>query len=271
MEALTNNEIKKFLESAPLYSWRTFEQPQKLRMDLWINEIDEFCETCQQIRPFQDYRTRGGGLTNSVAKKAFLDSGTTYLTYTCVSCKSEKHTFLLEQEVTETRIKIQKFGQLPRKKLERDAKLQKFFKADAEYYEKAIISLSNGYGIAAFAYFRRIIELNINDLLDLLQKDLDPTDTSSSLKSALDELRKESPMSDKIKIANNALPEYLKPDGLNPLGKIYGSLSEGVHALNDEDCLKKAESLQACLSFLITELATRKRNKETFKKMVGDI
>ena len=38
-------------------------------------------------------------------------------------------------------------------------------------------------------------------------------------------------MSEKIKVANTALPSHLKPDGLNPLGKLYQALSEGVHTL----------------------------------------
>ncbi|ABL98527.1 hypothetical protein SHAM105786_15925 [Shewanella amazonensis] len=272
METLSDQGIKKFLENSPLYSWKTFAQPEKMRTSLWIREIDEFCETCNQIRPFQDLRSLGGITSHHpMGKIQFLQSGTSYFTFTCVSCKTENHTFLVEQEVTEETVKIQKYGQRPRKKLERDGKLQKFFKEDAEYYEKALISLSNGYGIAAFAYFRRIVELNIVKLLDLLASDLDPSQANDPIKIAIDELRKESPMSDKIKIANNALPEYLKPDGLNPLGTIYSLLSEGVHSLTDEECLVKAESLQACLSFLIAELASRKRHKDSFKKMVGGL
>jgi hypothetical protein len=270
LKELTNQEIKEFLEDAPLYSWKTFsvKEGQK-RTSLLIKEIDQFCEQCKQVRPFQNFRSSGGGVGHPLAKIKYLESGTSYFEYTCASCRKEKHEFLVEQLVDETSIKIQKYGQLPRKKLERDSNLQKFFKDDAEYYEKAIISLSNGYGIAAFAYFRRIIELNINRLLDFLLDDLDISDSQSSIKTAIDDLRKESPMCDKINIANNALPDYLKPDGLNPLGRIYGILSEGVHSLSDAQCLEKAEIVQACLSFLVTELASRKRNRSHFKKLVG--
>lgn len=271
MDTLSDKSIKEFLENAPLYAWKKFAQPEQMRTSLWIKEIDEFCETCNQIRPFQDLRSSGGMIGHPMRKKEFLNSGNSCFNFSCVSCKSEEHSFWVEQEVTEETVRLQKFGQQPRKKLERDSKLQKFFKADAEYYEKALISLSNGYGIAAFAYFRRIIELNIIQLLDLLASDLDPKDTDNPIKLAIDELRKESPMSNKIKIANNALPDYLKPEGLNPLGTIYSYLSEGVHSLTDEECLVKAEDLQACLSFLVAELASRKRNKDNFKKMVGSL
>ena len=266
MEVLSDEIIKNFLENASLYSWKTFSQPKKLRTSLWISEIDEFCEVCEQARPFHDLRPRGGLSGRNIE---YLKSGTSCLIYTCVSCKNESHTFLVEQIVNDDIVKVQKYGQRPRKKIERDSKLQKFFKQDAEYYEKALISLNNGYGIAAFAYFRRIVEMNISNLLDLLVSDLNTEDTENPINLAIAELRKESPMSDKIKVANKALPEYLKPEGLNPLGKIYSLLIEGVHSLTDEECLDKAESLQACLSFLITELASRRRNRDKFKKMVG--
>ena len=78
-------------------------------------------------------------------------------------------------------------------------------------------------------------------------------------------------MSEKIKVANLALPSYLKPDGLNPLGRLYQVLSEGVHALPEGDCLAKAQATSECLTFLISELASRQANRARFKSMVGGL
>ncbi len=61
MESLTDNNIKEFLENTPLYSWREFKSPDMNRSSLWIKEIDAYCETCKQKRPFQDRRSRGSG------------------------------------------------------------------------------------------------------------------------------------------------------------------------------------------------------------------
>jgi len=155
--------------------------------------------------------------------------------------------------------------------LERDKVLQKFFSNDSEYYEKAVVCLGNGYGIAAFAYFRRIIENNIFNLLDLINEEAENATNSEEIKVALAELKKESPMSEKIKLANKALPEYLKPNGLNPLGKLYKVLSEGVHHLNDQECLEKTSGVQECLKYLISELSDRKKNQNRFKSMVGSL
>jgi hypothetical protein len=268
MKPLTDSDIKEFLENAPLYAWREFKRPAVNRSSLWINEIDAFCETCDQLRPFQDLRSRGGGARLVVEA---LKTGTSYFKFSCVSCEKDRREFLVEQVVTEETIRVQKYGERPRKPLARDRVLQRFLKDDLENYEKAVVCLSHEYGVAAFAYFRRVVENNINRLLDLVQEDAQSSAADAQIIGALAELRKESPMSEKIRIANQALPVYLQPDGLNPLGKLYQVLSEGVHKFSDEECLEKAKATSECLAFLVSELASRKEHRSRFKSMVGKL
>lgn len=262
---LTDADIKEFLERAPLYAWREFKKPRINRSNLWIKEVDAYCDVCEQVRPFQDMRPRGGGA--GMAVKA-LESGTSYFEFSCVSCRKSHRLYLVEQVLDEGFIRIQKFGELPRSKLNRDRDLQRFLKDDRDNYEKAIVCLSHEYGIAAFAYFRRIVENNIYRLLDLVQEDARSSEAENADLEAIDELRKESPMSEKIKVANRVLPEYLKPDGLNPLERLYQALSQGVHSLSDEECLTRANEISVCLAFLVSELSTRKAHREKFKRMV---
>lgn len=268
MKSLNDQEIKHFLETAPIYTWGEFKKPAVNRGSLWINAIDSFCETCGHVRPFHDMRSRGSGAGMPPQR---LSTGTTYFEFTCVTCRKERREFLVEQILDENSIKLQKYGELPRKALERDKVLQKFFSEDSEYYEKAVVCLSHGYGIASFAYFRRIIENNIFKLLDLIKEEAENASNKDEIKEALSELKKESAMSDKIKVANKALPEYLKPSGLNPLGRLYQVLSEGVHKLNDKECLEKTSEIQGCVKYLISELSDRKKNQSKFKVMVGSL
>jgi len=268
MEELTNKHIKDILEKSPLYAWKEFKKPEMNRSSLWIKEIDAFCETCQQIRPFQDMEKYGSGAGMPVKS---LSTGQSSFKFTCVSCRKEHHKYLVDQIVSESTIKIQKYGELPRKHLEKDKLLKKFFSGDSDNYEKAMVCISHGYGIGSFSYLRRIIEGNIFQLLDMLQEDIECSENVNEIKDAIAELRKESPMSDKIKLANNALPSYLKPDGLNPLGKLYQILSEGVHNLSDEECLEKATAIKECLKFLISELTSRKQNRSRFKSLIGSL
>jgi hypothetical protein len=265
---LTDADIKMFLEHAPLYSWRHFKRPSVNRSSLHINEIDSYCDVCGQIRPFHDLQPRGGGAGMAIAA---LKTGTSYFSFTCVSCRKSKRTYLVEQVLDDETIKIQKYGELPRGNIPRDKILQKFLKDDRDNYEKAVICLSHEYGIAAFAYFRRVVENNISRLLDLIQEDAQASGEASETLKAIQSLRDDSPMSDKIRVANLALPSHLQPDGLNPLGRLYQVLSEGVHSLSEAECLKKARATSECLAFLVSELASRKEHRARFKSMVGGL
>ena len=287
MKQLADSDIKEFLENAPLYVWREFRKPAPNRESLWIREIDAFCETCGQPRPFQDLsaaagmaaalarfsdtippdsRSRGGSIGSA---DLYLKTGLSHFEFTCVSCGRSKREYHVEQIVDRETIRFQKYGERPRKRLERNPALQRFLKDDLDNYEKAVVCLSNGYGVAAFAYFRRVVENNINRLLDLVQEDAQSSSADAQVTAALAELRNDSPMKEKIKIANHALPAYLNPDGLNPLGRLYQVLSEAVHNFPEEECLSKAKATSDCLAYLVSELASRKENRTRFKSTVG--
>lgn len=268
IKELTDTDIKAFLEAAPLYSWREFKQPRVNRSSLWIKEIDAYCDVCEQQRPFQDLRPRGSGSGLAVSA---LKSGTSYFEFSCVSCRKSHRKYLVEQMLDAENIRLQKYGELPRSKLPRNRALQKFLSDDLDNYEKAIICLSHEYGVAAFAYFRRVVENNIYKLLDLVQQDALSSGGDQATLGAIAELRKESPMSEKIKVANLALPSYLKPDGLNPLGRLYQVLSEGIHSLSESECLAKAKATSECLTFLVSELASRQEHRASFKSIVGEL
>lgn len=268
IKTLSNDDIKAFLETAPLYAWRSFLKPRVNRESLWIKEIDAHCEVCDQPRPFQDLRHRGAG---SGMGASALKSGTSYFTFSCVSCRKAHREYLVEQLLDDTTVQLQKYGELPRSRLPRNKLLQKFLADDLDNYEKAVICLSHEYGVAAFAYFRRVVEKNIGRLLDLVQEDANASGGDAVVLEALESLRHDSPMSEKIAVANLALPPHLKPDGLNPLGRLYSVLSQGVHALSEEACLQQARTTSECLVFLVSELASRRQHREQFKSIVGKL
>ena len=264
MKMLTESEIKQFLEFAPLYAWREYKKPIAFEY-LHIREIDGMCGTCGRTRPFQ-HSGLGSGCS-SVKMRVGTDLSD--LEFTCVSCDTDKRIYHVELIVNEDTIQIQKYGELPRMKLQRDRILQRFLKNDLENYEKAVICLSHEYGIAAFAYFRRLVENNIDRLLELLREDFQSSGVPTEVMGRLSNLRKNSPMSEKIEIANHALPQYLQPAGLNPLRRLYQVLSEGVHEFSEEECLNKAKAISDCLTYLVSELASRKRHRIRFQKSAG--
>lgn len=255
--------LKEFFEDAPLYTPIMLPGDIETRRSYKLREIQAHCLNCNESKPFHNKEPESYVLF----MEKYTNSRDFILKFECVTCKESciKYWVTMAQ-IDDANIQFQKIGQDPQKELPRNKELSKFFKKDKDDYNKAVVCLTHGYGVAAFAYMRRIVEKNILSLLDLIAEDESIDET---VKEALQSLRKESSMADKIKVANNALPGYLKPDGINPLGAIYKVLSEGVHSLPDEKCLEKANILQNCLLFMISELASHKRNRENFKKSIG--
>ena|SRR5690554_2499662 len=265
---LTDQEIKDFLESAPLYARKRYGRPSVNRTSLHIQQIDDHCDVCEERRPFGDIRPRGGGSGMAVPR---LDTGRSYFEFTCLTCRRASRRYYVVQFVTDEHVDIEKAGQYPRPRLPRNRHVQRFMADDAANYEKAIACLANAYGIGAFAYYRRLVEDNIGRLLELVQEDAAASSSGTETLAALKQLGTNCPMAEKLKIANDAVPAHLKPDGLNPLGRLYGALSEGIHSLSEEQCLNQARLIDQCLAFLLAELADRKKHREEFKRSVGGL
>lgn len=251
--------LKDFYESKPLYSPISLPRKMGVLTRFVLKEIQGDCPVCKVSKPFQ---VRGNWNCDINLNPEEIESDHR-IRFECITCGIADISFWVKSKQVEDEVlQLTKIGQYPQKELPKSKALSKFFKQDKAEYNKAVVCLANGYGVAAFAYMRRIVENNIVGILDLIQ---DGVDSESPLAKSIAELKTTSPMSDRIRIANNVLPDYLKPDGFNPLGQIYGLLSDGVHSLSDEECLNKATDLQVCLEFLISELAAHKQNREDFK------
>lgn len=255
--------LQDLFENKPLYNPVVLPRKRGMVASFELKEIQGVCTICGCSKPFHnlDSHNRVGFISYDENLKTHV------LEFKCVTCDFSSIKFWVRySQLDDETLHLEKIGQYPQKDLPKSKALSKFFLKDKKEYNKAVICIANGYGVAAYAYMRRIVERNIFDLIDLIQEEIEE---NSPIFQGLQELKASSPMSDRIGIANKALPDYLKPDGFNPLGQIYGLLSDGVHSLSEEECLKKAENIQACLEFLISELATHKKNKEEFKKRLN--
>lgn len=262
---LTDDVVKAFIEATPVYVEGVYKQtPLKFR---WVQlyEIDGWCNNCERPKQLQF----GGPRSNYESIRPFATTQP-HLKYYCVSCGELCREIYLDVEVNGPEVKLQKFGEWPRQRPRANKVLEKFFGDDLEAYRKGAACLEHGYGVGAFAYFRQIVEGHIQSLLDLVQQEAIAMGQSEVL-AALADLRKDTPMKQRIDLANLALPPQLKPNGLNPLGRIYAVLSEGIHAGTDRECLQKAKVVAQCLTFLVGELTERKRTREAFVQTVGSL
>lgn len=230
-----------------------------------LKEVVFECSVCDATKPFHNLEQDNYVISLSGDK----EYSNILAEFECVTCNNSRKIFSLVVEKTGKDTSglyniytVTKCGEYPLKPLPQNKELSKFLKKDKDEYAKAIRCLANGYGVAAFAYFRRIVETNITRILDLIIEIEQP---STEIVEEINKLRKESPVSDKIRIINSTLPGYLRPAGFNPLGTLYGVLSDGVHSLPENECLDKADDIRICLEFIIGGLAEHKKNIETLK------
>jgi hypothetical protein len=104
-----------------------------------------------------------------------------------------------------------------------------------------------GLGIGAFAYYRRVIENQKNRLLDTILKVAKRLDAPQEQVQALEAAKSETQFNKAVESIKSAIPTELLIQGRNPLLLLHSALSEGLHALTDEQCLELATSIRVVL------------------------
>lgn len=252
-----------FLESYTLY--RKFFTEQEIPSQ--INEIPRpninlYCKKCKSIQTFymEDYWFEKGEAINQPSNGKVLRA-----TYRCAKCKSFTQHYSIK--ISENLDYIMKVGQYPPWEISVDKELKKMLGDHEENYKKGLTCESQGYGIGAYAYYRRIVEEVIDELLDGIADLISGEDKEKYLK-ALEEAKKSHKAEDKIKIVKELLPPVLMPEGNNPLKLLYSQLSSGIHALSDEECLEKANYIRNILLFLVKEIISHRNSAKEFNDSI---
>lgn len=190
---------------------------------------------------------------------------TQHYSATCQYCKAFKVHFLLQldssgklplsnfEDAPEPKQIVEKIGQYPPYEIDIDRDMQNFLnEEDKGNYKKALICLSQNYGIGAFAYLRRIVE---NEILGIIERigSLDRPE-SKSIQELLAEHKSNHNMASLIDGIYDFLPSSLKSLGSNPLKFLYSQLSEGIHLYSEEECSDEARNIETVLKFVIRKI-----------------
>lgn len=246
-----------FLETYPLYRKRphavgpTMDKIPKV-------QINMECGRCEAVRTFvmvNEY-WEGFGVINANATGEVVQAK-----YVCVSCRAFKRYFALQ--IATDRMSITKVGQMPAWSVAANADVSKMLGEHRSHLQKGLISESQGYGIGAFAYYRRIVEETIDALLSDVET-LIPESEREAFTAALGKAKQTRVTAEKIELVQDLLPAILRPDGMNPLSLLHGVLSEGLHADSDERCLELAAEVREILAFLASQVATASREARSF-------
>jgi hypothetical protein len=249
-----NMPIKEFLEQWPLY--KKFPSPN-FNCSLGhlpkpaINMVCPICKSNQTYIMTNNYYDRKGLAPAKNATGLVL-----FIKYHCAHSCGHERCFMVSVDPTgENLVKV---GQSPPWEIEMNKDLSKSLGGYDDYFKKALVCESQGYGIGAFSYYRRVVEGLIDKLLDEISSLL-ADDELEKFQSALAKTKSEKMAKDKIALVKDLLPPQLRPDDVNPLATLHDALSHGLHNQSDEDCLDFAKDCKVSLQFLVTQILTSKR------------
>lgn len=249
---------KEFLENYPLYKKFEVENLQHTVDQLPKTSIKILCQHCASAQTFlmqNDYR-------ENLPYANYASAGLVLrLVYKCMHCQGFYQYFFVKISID--RNYIMKIGQYPPWDISVEKNIGIMLGNYVNYYKKALICESQSYGIGAFAYYRRIVEEIIGQLLEDIAQLLSDEEHTEYMK-ALEDVRKTTVAEEKIRIVRDLLPPILRPNGMNPLSTLHSILSEGLHAKSDNDCMDNAMAIRNVLIFMANQLAATKESSKNF-------
>lgn len=195
-----------------------------------------------------------------------------YLTYRCSNCQKIEKTFSLAAIAIEKgneKGECYKFGELPTYGPPTPSKLMKLIGPDRDEFLKGRRCENQGLGIGAFIYYRRVVENQKNRILGEIIKVANKIGTSKSNIAILEQAVKETQFTTALDMAKSVIPESLLINGHSPIKLLHSALSEGVHALTDEQCLEMASSVRIVLGELSERLSQALKDEAELTKALS--
>jgi hypothetical protein len=179
-----------------------------------------------------------------------------FLSYLCRNCRTTYKTFALRTHIKdETLLQFFKFGEDPSFGPPTPEKVLKLFGSEREYFFKGRRAESQGLGIAAFAYYRRVIEAKRNALFDEVIRVSETLHAPADMIADLKQAKTETQFTKAIEAIKHGIPNVLFINGVNPLTLLHDVLSDGLHGRTDEECLQDATNIRIVLTEFVEKLS----------------
>jgi hypothetical protein len=175
-----------------------------------------------------------------------------FVTYVCKNCSKVEKTFALWIMVGEDLKSgcAMKYGEHPSFGPPTPARVISLIGPQKDLFLKGRRAENQGMGIAAFAYYRRVIEDQKNRIFDEIIKVCNRLSAGQGIIDELVKAKDETQFSKAVDTVKLAIPQALFINGHNPLTLLHSALSEGLHAQTDEECLEIATSIRIVMADL---------------------
>jgi hypothetical protein len=221
-----------------------------------------FCENCNAEQLWEKARQE--------ASVYFGSPMPVDITYWCKNCGQRQTHYWIEWTKKDAVTTFIKVGQWPPLTIEPPKVLAKALGSDdAKLYKKALINASISHGIAALAYFRRVIENKANALLDLVEKAARAAHVNPDDLKEIEAIKANKHIDVKIKFAAKILPAHLCPGGQNPLERLWDVASAGLHHESDDECLARFLEYRAVFEYLFETLTEQNDRAEAYARQLA--
>lgn len=197
-----------------------------------------------------------------------------YIEYLCQNCKENVKSFaimIIKVHDDEKTADIIKMGEFSFYGPSVPSKLVTLIGPDRDLFIKGLKCESQQLGIAAFSYYRRVIENQRDRIIDKVIAALSNTGGNDDACVLLNNLKKQRQFKTSVDELKPHLPESLLIEGHNPIALLHRSLSIGLHELSDENCLSYAHSVRIVLAELSVKLKLLLSDKNELKDAINTL
>jgi hypothetical protein len=249
--------LKEFLESIPPgrhveisdVITQSKSQSHSPRYELVTPVLHLHCEKCGGVRSFVAVR-------NDSAVYLSTSFFPVNVMFRCRNCETNIKRYALLVQTEGAVANIYKMGELPEFGPPTPSKVISLIRDEREYYFKGRRSENQGLGIAAFAYYRRVVENQKDKIFSEVIRASKKVGAPEAMIADLERARKETQFHKAMESIRPAVPQALLIDGQNPLMLLHNALSEGLHAQTDDECLELATSIRVVLTELVDRMAS---------------
>ena len=194
-----------------------------------------------------------------------------FVTYQCRNCESTWKKFAVKFWRTDEPSldgTATKFGEHPAFGPRVPARVLRLVQRDKDIFLKGRRAESQGMGIGAFAYYRRVVENEKNHLITEIASVAKRAGVSNGVLSEFEKAKNENQFSKAVESIKDIIPTSLFIDNHNPLMLLHSALSEGLHAQSDEECLKLATSVRVVLTDLSERISLALKEEAELKQAI---
>jgi hypothetical protein len=142
---------------------------------------------------------------------------------------------------------------------------------DANYFLRGHRSEAQGLGIAAFTYYRRVVESQRTHIFDEIISAAEHVRTDTAMVERLKHLRQHWRFQKSVDELKGCLPQILLIEGQNPLELLHPVLSDSIHDRTDEEALEIAGEIRLVLINLAERIALAKTQSDELKQAVAKL